>query len=181
MTGPTIDLVFATHSTTLDNEHGIATGWLPGELSAVGREQARALGERYRDAVDVVFSSDLARATQTAALAFDGSALPAFLDQRLREYNYGRLNGHPAAEVHATRLAHPGVPYPGGESYLDVATRVESFLADLRQRWPGARVLVIGHAATRYALDYLLAGADLARTLAAPGEWQPGWEYVVRN
>jgi len=44
-----LELVYETHSTTLDNEAGIATGWLPGELSETGRRQARELGERRRD------------------------------------------------------------------------------------------------------------------------------------
>ena len=36
-----IEVVFETHATTLDNEQGHATGWLPGQLSADGQEQAR--------------------------------------------------------------------------------------------------------------------------------------------
>jgi len=39
-----ISLVYETHSTTLDNEAGVATGWLPGELSPAGRGGARELG-----------------------------------------------------------------------------------------------------------------------------------------
>lgn len=156
-----IELVFATHSTSLDNERGTATGWLPGALSPTGRDQARAL--------------------ETAVLAFDGDPTPRFVDWRLRECNYGDLNGRPTAEVHGSRLAHLDVPYPGGESYRDVVTRVDSFLADLRPRWDGARVLLIGHSATRYALAHLLTGADLASTLATPGDWQPGWSYTVQR
>ena len=41
-----IELVFETHSTTVDNERGRATGWLPGELSERGVEQAQDLGLR---------------------------------------------------------------------------------------------------------------------------------------
>ena len=41
-----IELVFETHSTTVDNEEGRATGWLPGQLSARGRTQAQQLGRR---------------------------------------------------------------------------------------------------------------------------------------
>lgn len=37
-------IVFETHSITEDNELGFATGWLPGRLSATGRELARDLG-----------------------------------------------------------------------------------------------------------------------------------------
>ncbi|WP_206184869.1 hypothetical protein [Thermoactinospora rubra] len=41
-------LIYETHSITVDNERGIATGWLPGELSPRGRELAGELGERRR-------------------------------------------------------------------------------------------------------------------------------------
>ena len=59
-----IELVFETHSTTVDNEQGRATGWLPGQLSERGRAQARQLGRRRTgDGITAVFCSDLARAT----------------------------------------------------------------------------------------------------------------------
>ncbi len=61
-----LQLVFETHQPTEDNEAGIATGWLPGRLSAFGRSQAAELGERRRDdGLTAVFSSDLTRATET--------------------------------------------------------------------------------------------------------------------
>jgi alpha-ribazole phosphatase/probable phosphoglycerate mutase len=55
-----IEVVFETHSTSTDNEQGIATGWYDGRLSETGRRLARELGERRR-AEDVagVFTSDL--------------------------------------------------------------------------------------------------------------------------
>jgi len=53
-----LTIVYETHSTTLDNEMGIATGWLPGELSERGRAEAVELGVRRRD-VDLVYVSDL--------------------------------------------------------------------------------------------------------------------------
>jgi hypothetical protein len=65
-----IEVVFETRSTTVDNEQGGATGWLPGELSELGRAQARQLGQRRSgDGISAVFSSDLTRAAQTAAVA----------------------------------------------------------------------------------------------------------------
>ncbi|MHB1496804.1 MAG: histidine phosphatase family protein [Acidimicrobiales bacterium] len=52
-----IEIVFETHSTTEDNEAGRATGWLPGRLSARGREQAAELGRRRAaDGLAAVFS-----------------------------------------------------------------------------------------------------------------------------
>ena len=68
-------VVFETHSTSEHNEAGVATGWLGGALSAHGREQAAELGERRRnDGIELVVASDLWRAAETAAIAFEGSA-----------------------------------------------------------------------------------------------------------
>jgi broad specificity phosphatase PhoE len=173
-----LELVYETHSTTLDNEEGRATGWLPGELSAAGRQQAQALGARRRnDGLDAVFSSDLARAVETARIAFDGTSIPRFLDWRLRECNYGELNGRPAPEIDAVRARKVDEPYPSGESYRQVAERVASFLGDLAARFDGGRVLVVSHAAPRWAIEHLLEGRPLEKLVVAPFEWQEGWLY----
>jgi broad specificity phosphatase PhoE len=169
-----LELIYETHSRTTDNESGHATGWLPGELSEEGREQAVELGERRRD-VDAVFSSDLGRALETVAIAFAETAVPVFYDWRLRECDYGALNGAPHEELEAAK--HVDVPYPGGESYRDVVARVESFLADLRARWDGKRVCVVSHAAPRWALQHLLEGKALESLVGAPFDWQPGWLF----
>ena len=93
-----VDIIFETHSTTTDNEAGVATGWLDGQLSEQGRRLATALGRRRRnDGIAVVFSSDLGRAVETVELAFGGSGIPIHLDARLRECNYGTWNGMPVS------------------------------------------------------------------------------------
>ena len=181
-----VQVVFETHSTTLDNEAGIATGWLPGELSAVGREQAAELGRRRAaDGIAAVFCSDLARAVETAAIAFGSTGIPVLLDWRLRECDYGSLNGMPAAEMHAHRTEHLNERYPGGESWRQATERVGRFVADLpllwqAPRWSDQRVLVIGHVATRWGLEIALLGTSLEDLVSHPFKWQPGWEYVAR-
>jgi 2,3-bisphosphoglycerate-dependent phosphoglycerate mutase len=146
-----IRIVCETHSTTEDNENDIATGWLPGRLSDQGRDQAAELGRRRAsDGITAVFSSDLARARQTAEIAFAGTGIPLLLDWRLRECDYGDLTGSAAAEMHAHRSEYLDRPYPGGESWRQAVTRVGSFVAGLPLRWAGQRVLVIGHLATRW-------------------------------
>ncbi|HEY8686680.1 MAG TPA: hypothetical protein VIO57_13845 [Chloroflexota bacterium] len=42
-----VEIIYETHSTTTDNENGIATGWLAGRLSDLGISQARELGDRH--------------------------------------------------------------------------------------------------------------------------------------
>jgi broad specificity phosphatase PhoE len=174
------DIIFETHSISEDNEAGIASGWLPGRLSATGCELAAALGGRRRgDGLAAVFSSDLGRALQTAAIAFAHSDVPVLADWRLRECDYGSLNGAPVEEVHANRSAYLDQPYPGGESWRAATDRVERFLRDLALRWDGARVLVIGHVATRMGLERFILGKDLAELMSSEFVWQEGWEYTM--
>ena len=68
-----LEIVFETHSTSEDNERGVATGWLPGRLSEHGKDQARALGTRRGgDGLVAVYTSDLRRAVETAEIALPG-------------------------------------------------------------------------------------------------------------
>lgn len=173
-------IVFETHSWSEDNDRGIATGWGHGALSARGRSLAAELGARRRhDSLEVVFSSDLGRAVETAQIAFAGTPLPILLDWRLRECDYGILNGQPAAALHSDRVRHLDTPYPGGESWRQAIARVGRFLDDLPLRWDGARVLVIGHVATRWAFDHLLGGIALEELIDADFGWREGWEYEL--
>lgn len=175
-----VALVFETHATTVDNENGIATGWLPGELSAAGRQNAAELGRRRRDdGVDLVVTSDLARAVETSRIAFAGSGIEVRTDTRLRECNYGDLNGAPVGTVHAERLARVDRPFPGGQSYREVTVAVRDLLDDLLGDHDGQRLVLVGHAATRFALDNIITGRPLETSVVAPFAWQEGWEYSL--
>ena len=175
-----VEIVFETHSTTTDNEAGIATGWLPGKLSPTGRIQAGELGERRRgDGISVVFTSDLFRAVETTMLAFAGSPIPLQQDARLRECSYGDLNGSSREALRAIQGHYVEEPFSGGQSYRDVVRGMASFLDDLASAHDGERVLLIGHSATRFALDHLLSGIPLEDVVAGPYIWQPGWEYTL--
>jgi alpha-ribazole phosphatase/probable phosphoglycerate mutase len=173
-------VVYETHATSEDNEAGIATGWLGGKLSATGRAQAAELGARRRaDGIELVVASDLNRAVETAQIAFAGSGIPTLLDWRLRECDYGDWNGMPRALLDAERAQHVDVPWPGGESWRQAVERVSGFLDELRRERAGERVLVIGHSATRLALEVVANGRALEEVMAEPFTWRPGWEYVL--
>lgn len=176
-------LTYLVHSITTDNEQGLATGWLPGELSAEGIARAKSLqSELQSRSFDAVFSSDLARAVQSAALFFE-QKFPVFLDWRLRECNYGALDGTPAASF---KKGHEqdfiSTAYPGGESYKDVELRLQRFLRDLGQLG-FQHVAIVAHQAPQLALEVLLHNKTWQEAIAGDwrktGEWQPGWEYIV--
>lgn len=176
----TVEIIFEYHSTSTDNEAGIASGWSDPALSPKGREQAKELGERRRgEPIDAVFPSDLRRAIETAEIAFGGFAA-IHPDPRLREYDYGSMTGSPLDVIHAERANRVGVPFPDGESLRDVATRVRSFLDEIARDWDGKLIVIVGHGATKLALDHLLDGMTLEDAAAQPFRWEPAppsWGY----
>ncbi|MGA4542450.1 histidine phosphatase family protein [Uniformispora flossi] len=175
-----VEIVYETHATTTDNEAGIATGWLPGRLSELGRRQAVELGERRRaGGFAAVFTSDLHRAVETAQIAFPDGTPPLHQDTRLRECNYGHLNGSPVSHIAAQRRHRIDVPFPGGQSYRRVLAATDALLHDLAVRLNGTRILLIAHSANRWALECLLTGASLEDLVTAPPAWRPGWHYTL--
>lgn len=177
-----VDITYFVHCTTTDNQAHLATGWLPGELSDNGREQAKKLGEQaVGKHFDVVFCSDLKRAIDTAELGF-GDKYQIVQDERLRECNYGDLNG----KLHTFKdnmENYIDTPFPNGESYKDIERRMADFLTFLEQNYSDRHVAIVAHQAPQLALDVLLKGRtwrqaideDWRKTKA----WRPGWEYRV--
>ncbi len=176
-------ITYFVHGTTTDNEQGIASGWADAELSSLGIAQADALREQTQHRqFDMVFSSDLRRAVDTAHRAF-GGRFPLKTDERLRECNYGTFSGKPVAQMRAYQPTAITTPFPGGESYRDVAERIASFLALLKKEYAGKRVAIVAHQAPQLALDVLCKGMTWEQAFAADWrntkQWQPGWEYTL--
>lgn len=175
-----VTIVFEPHGTTIDNEQKLASGHIDVELSELGEKQAREMGERYaHEHFDAIFCSDLQRAYKSGEIAFGDRGWPIIRDSRLRECNYGDLDGHPKAEVDPLKPQHITKPFPGGESYRDTNRRMRSFLLDLARDYDGKKVMVIGHRATQYALESLINHRPLAEVIPAPWKWRPGWTYEL--
>jgi broad specificity phosphatase PhoE len=149
-------------------------------LSELGREQARAVGQWIagladRDRPQVAVVSPYLRTRQTAELALAGSGIPAGLDERLRDRELGVIDLLTARGVEArlpleaARRRRLGKFYyrpPGGESWADVLLRLRSLLADVRDAYPGGRVLLFGHEAVVMLVRYLVEGLDEASLMA---------------
>jgi 2,3-bisphosphoglycerate-dependent phosphoglycerate mutase len=176
-----VSITFATHSTTFDNENDVASGWFDVRLSKNGIEQAKELGEHYRDAnFDAIFCSDLKRAYQTATIAFSFDPHVIYSDWRLREIDYGQYTQSPKPEVKAIRSQYIDKPFIDGESYTQLLDRIASFLADLKIRWEGKKVLVIGHRGTHFGLEHFIANKSIQDCLNEDFTWQPGWNYELQ-
>lgn len=177
-----VTIIFESHATTYDNESGVASGWNDARLTQTGNDQAKAMGERYRGQMpDAIFCSDLQRSVRTAMIGFDSlNPLSLYTDWRLRECNYGDMNGDDKAQLEAKKPQFITLPFPKGESYVQCADRMASFLADLKTRWEGKTVLIIGHRATQYGLEHWINNKPLEQVVLEPWQWQPGWNYQLQ-
>lgn len=179
-----VTITYFVHGTTIDNENEISSGWSDAELSPLGVEQSIALRDQTKGMrFDAVFCSDLKRATDSAKLAWEG-VYPIIPDSRLRECNYGTLNGAPSSIVEPMQEEECiAKPFPDGESYEDVKARIADFLEFLRTNYDGKHVAVVGHKAPQLSLDVLLKGKTWKQALAEDWRktrsWQAGWDYVV--
>jgi broad specificity phosphatase PhoE len=180
-----IKITYFVHGTTTDNEKHISSGWKDVELSELGVQQSVVLKEQTKDKIfDVVFCSDLQRAHNSAKLAWEGiyTIIP---DARLRECNYGELNGASSDIVEPMQEKECiEKPFLGGESYEDVKTRIADFLEFLKQNYDGKNVAIVGHKAPQLSLDVLLSGKTWEQALAEDWRktrsWKPGWEYEIK-
>lgn len=77
------------------------------------------------------------------------------------------------------RRLHVDNPFPGGESYRQVAERTRTFLDEVAAAHGGERIVVIAHSANRWALDHLVNGVTFEELVDAPFGWREGWLYVL--
>ena len=175
-------IIFETHSTSIDNEAGVSSGHYDVELSELGKKQAKELGDRYKnDHFETVFCSDLKRSYHTAEIAFAGRDMKIIKDKRLREIDYGEMTRRKAKETKPLRGEHVSKPWPGGQSFEETTELVKNILKEILNKYNGEQVLIIGHLATRCALEYFVNKVPLKQTLAVPWKWQPGWRYELKN
>ncbi|MEV4896256.1 bifunctional RNase H/acid phosphatase [Nonomuraea sp. NPDC055795] len=125
------------------------------ELTANGLAQAVAAAERlsrepYR--LDVIVSSPLKRARQTAEAVAARAGLGVEVDEDLRETDFGAWEGHTFTEIQrrwpeelAAWLAEPSVAPPDGESFAEAARRVQRVRDRLVEQHLGKTVLVVSH------------------------------------
>jgi probable phosphoglycerate mutase len=170
--GAVTTLLAIRHGETVWNSEGRFQGHGDSPLTRTGKSQAAALGRRLRGArIDALVSSDLGRAVETASIIAAASGHAVKTDSRLRERNYGVLEGLTVDEIRArhggvlTRLIENDPEYviPGGESHRQHYERNMAFVDDLLAGGPGSRVAIVAHGGVLDSLFRLAAAMPLDR------------------
>lgn len=144
-------------------------------LSQMGHRQAQRLAERLTTAgVDVLVSSDLTRALETARHVAQAVNREPLLDRRWREMNLGRWQGLTFEEVRerwpdevaALKLGEDN-PRGGGDTSAGFQARTVAAMHDLAQQHRGQTVAVITHGGNVRACLLAAGIIDKARSSEA--------------
>lgn len=193
-------MLIVRHGHTAWNGEGRIQGTSDIALDPVGREQAVEAAKALREVhPDVVYSSDLSRAADTAHTIADACGVEVRVEKRLRERAYGPWEGLTRAELqdrypeeYAAWLARKPFQLSGIEVPEDVAARGAAVLADIAERL-GAEdtAIIVGHGgATRQAIAGFLGwSTSQAETVRGLGNcrWAdlrqgpPGWRLFGYN
>jgi len=150
------EIILVRHGETVWNQEQRYQGQQDIPLSPRGEAQAARLRERFRHyPLETVYSSDLGRAQQTAAIIAEPHNLPVTAAPELREANFGAWEGLKFSEARDIDrdffdqwLADPAsVAFPRGESYGEVKERSYQFIQSLAGQSDGS-VLAASHGGT---------------------------------
>ena len=157
-------------------------GRMPGvRLSPAGRAQVEALAACFAgQRIDVVISSPIARARDTAAPIAARLGLPVGLDPGLTEIDFGEWTGMAfdalgqRPDWRAWNASRSLATAPGGEMMTQAQHRAMASLLRLRAEWPDGNVLIVSHADVLKAVLAQVLGMPLDlmhRLELAPGHY----------
>jgi probable phosphoglycerate mutase len=169
----------ARHGETDDNARLVFQGQGGHGLNARGRAQARRLGERMRKArVTTIVSSDLQRAEETARIIGHACELVHSTDADLREVDVGLWTGKSHDEIAelypeewAAWSAGLDARRGGGETYAELAQRIERALLRIAQTAAKDPILIVSHGGSikSYIAKILGVSGENLRVLAGVG------------
>ena len=122
-------------------------------LTETGNAQARALAEQLADEpIDAVYSSDLARAHDTARLIADAHGLHVETLPELRERDFGTWEGLTDDEVFERFPQARAGSWGDAETREELEARILTAISRIASRHPDGRVLVVTHGGPLRAL-----------------------------
>lgn len=143
-----MELYYVRHGLTDWNVEGKIQGDTDIPLNDIGRSQAREAQKLLHDInFDFVIASPLSRAYETASIINETHHKEIIVDERLRERNFGDLEGNSIELSRVKTMWDPLVNYKpnNGESFLDVEKRINEFLDELKANVSSKTILIVAH------------------------------------
>lgn len=163
------EILLIRHGETLWNIEGRLQGHKDSALTPLGIRQARAIAERVAaNKPHVLYTSDLPSASRTAEIICNRIGMAPKPDSRLREQNFGELEGLTISEIpehlrEGQRLrANPDYAMPSGESFRQLHQRAVECITELTDQHPRKRIAVVTHGGILNTLSRHVVGIDLS-------------------
>ena len=145
--------IFLRHGEALNNQLKITSSWPEKNkysLTFKGvKEIEKIIPRLKKKKIDLIFSSDVLRAKQTAQIVAGALNKKVIFDKRLREHNFGAYNGRSAKEWYKL-FGHHNDQYiikpSGGENLAEVKKRMMDFLKMTDRKYEGKTILIVSHA-----------------------------------
>ena len=171
-------LLLVRHGESVGNLARLLAGHLDVSLTEKGLKQAeltaKYLAERYK--VDEIYSSDLARAYQTALTLSSRIGVPVQRDRALREIDVGVRTGIKyddykrdfPSEYEIWQQDAGKMKFPNGESTVEMADRIWRKLKEIVDKNEGKTVAVFTHATPIKSVYCRLMGIELLEMQKSP-------------
>ncbi|MFP4302916.1 MAG: histidine phosphatase family protein [Spirochaetaceae bacterium] len=155
------ELCLIRHGETDWNLRGLTQGSTDIPLNDLGREQARITGAYLAQSPwDAVYSSDLGRAYETAAIISKSLGLTSIAqDPRLRERGFGEAEGLNVTERKSRYIDSSSIPE--SEPWDSVRLRGLAAIEQIALENPEKRVLVVSHGGVIMTILSHLSGGEL--------------------
>ena len=140
---------FARHGQTVWNVENKICGATDIELTEKGHEQAKELGEEILKQgihIDEILYSPLVRAADTAKHVSEITGIPARMEPRLKEQNFGKYESTPrnGEEFKKAKESFANT-YEGGESMLHLCQRIYNLIDDIKREADDKVYLLVAH------------------------------------
>lgn len=153
-------------ATRLNGESEISVdkerGWSDVPLTAEGRQEARDAAAKLKGAgIEVIVSSDLKRAKETALIIGGILGVKPEFSFKLRPWNLGDLTGKVMTEAKPQIAAYankPDAKVPGGESFHAFRDRAFEGLGEAVEKHQGKQILIVAH----HRVERLIGGWEKA-------------------
>lgn len=153
--------IFVRHGKTHFNEIQLKQGWCDSPLTKQGIKEIENMAEQLKDyKIDAAYTSPILRAKYTAQIILKNHSVLLNEDDRLKEVNFGLLEGLPCLFVDKLQLESSNwlddlqMDYTGyeGENVEDVIQRHFELLNDIEKKFQGDdTILMVGHGCSLYA------------------------------
>jgi len=130
-------------------------------LNDNGKQQALTLSEKLKYLkIDKIYSSDLLRSKETAQIINSSFNLEIILDKRLREINYGDLEGIPRTELNEEvwEIFNKTPEKLHAEPIIEVYNRIKSFFEEIEN---DKNILIVAHGGALRVIMYYINNKEI--------------------